>query len=79
MIEPDWCSRIRGRECFMPRKTPSTLIAICRRKSARENSVTGPDRPMPALLTRMSRRPCRAFTWPMTSIQASSLVTSWCR
>jgi hypothetical protein len=77
MTEPPPVLRIKGRPYFTDRKTPSRLIAVCRRQSASVMStIDGVPMPMPALETNMSSRPKRLSMSPTTSAQRASLVTS---
>ena len=65
-----------GMAYLHPRNTPSALTAITRRHSENGVCSTSPGVPMPALLTRPSRRPCVRPISAIAAFQSSSLVTS---
>ena len=74
-IEPpvSFIARTASRQ---PRNTPSALTALTLRKSASVVVSILPRVAIPALLTRMSRRPKAAMTSSTTSRQRASSVTS---
>ena len=78
-IEPPPLSFIARTASRQPRNVPSALTALTLRKSASVVVSTLPSVPMPALLTRMSRRPKAASTASTTSRQRASSVTSCAR
>lgn len=78
-MEPPPARRMAGMLCLTERKTPSTLIAICRRQSASVMSTMLVMMPMPAFETSTSSRPKRCSAAATTSAQRSSSVTSWWR
>ena len=76
-IEPPPLSFIARTASRQPRNVPSTLTALTLRQSASVAVSMLPRTPMPALLTRMSRRPNAAITASTTARQRASSVTSW--
>ena len=75
MIEPP-VGFIAGSAARQPRNVPSTLTRYISRKSASVVDSMSPKRPMPAELSKTSRRPWRATRSATTRGQASSSVTS---
>src|SRR5262245_65217677 len=65
-----------GMAYLQPRNTPSALTAITLRHSENGVCSTSPGVPMPALLTRPSRRPWLRAISSVAAFQSSSLVTS---
>ena len=76
MMEPPPESRIAGIALRVPRKTPSALTAMICRQVSSETSAMGSARVTPALLTRMSSRPCSDTKLSTVACQAASSVTS---
>ena len=75
-MEPPPDSAITGMACLQPRNTPSLLTALILRQLAMSVSTMVPRAIMPALLTRISRRPKRSTVAAITAFQLSSSVTS---
>ena len=65
-----------GRECLIPRNGPLTFTAIMASKDSTGISSMFFLMLMPALFTRMSRRPVRSSTAESAAFQLSSEVTS---
>ena len=79
MIDPlVWCWTIcRATDCI-PSHTPTRLMSMMRRKSDSGAVSSGVGLKMPALLTKMSMRPCSVTVCLATSSHSSALVTSRC-
>ncbi len=79
MCPPSPWRRSAGRKAWIPLPTPLMLTSITQFQSASLAAATGPVRPIPALLTSRSMRPCSASIRAAAAFMAARSVTSTAR